>query len=700
MSNQFHAFAVTVHRALQKMLKFQHVFVTDISGDAMYDSYQAAFPEGTNPIFVKRAEHDCSTCRSFIRRVGNLIAVDEDNKVLTVWDMAATNSPAPYNIVAAALREKVLAAPIEGIFRVSLKEYRFGAETTRSLDSTSKQLLTWSHLYSGDIPSTFRCASPGEAVGVHRTTAQVFERGLLELKPDCVSTVLSLIEQNTIYRGEEHLAAVQKFQKAQHDYMVLSPSARPLFVHMRALDPASRFRNTVIGTLVQELSEGKDLEVAVKSFESKVAPANYQRTSSLITPSMVKQAMQTIAELDLEPALERRLATFSDISVRDVLWVDGAVKPLLKPGIESLLMQHAAKPKKGTSPSGNGVDISMDDFLANVLPGATGLEVMFKNSNVGNLMALTAPVHPKPQQLFRWNNDFAWSYSGNVADSYLRQQVQKLGGRVDGVLRFSHMWNHEARNASLMDLHVFMPGSYQHANGCHDTYPGGQRVGWNRRNDHASGGVQDVDYVNPAPEGYVPVENITFPSLSKLKEGQYVFKIHNWSLRPPTLGGFRAEIEFDGQVFVYDHPSPLKNKEWVTLAVVTLKDGKFTIEHKHPVGNSVQTKWGLTTEKYVRVNSVTLSPNYWGDNAVGNKHTFFVLDGCMADEDIRGIYNEFLHPRLVPHRKVLEVLGDKTKCKPTPGHLAGLGFSSTKKDQVVVRVRSSNGLRIYNVQVG
>ena len=36
------------------------------------------------------------------------------------------------------------------------------------------------------------------------------------------------------------------------------------------------------------------------------------------------------------------------------------------------------------------------------------------------------------------------------------------GGRIDGVLRFSHSWNYEGmRNGSLMDLHVFMPGSNQ-----------------------------------------------------------------------------------------------------------------------------------------------------------------------------------------------------------------------------------------------
>jgi hypothetical protein len=188
--------------------------------------------------------------------------------------------------------------------------------------------------------------------------------------------------------------------------------------------------------------------------------------------------------------------------------------------------------------------------------------------------------------------------------------------------------------------------------------------------------------------------------MDKLRDGQYTFKIHNWTLRQPTQGGFRAEIEFGGQVFQYDHPEPLKHKEWIALAVATLKNGTFTIEHKHPVGASSQDMWGLKTGQFVKVNTVCLSPNYWGNNATGNKHTFFVLDGCACDQNMRGIYNEFLHPRLETHRKVFEVIGDKTQCKPIPGHLAGLGFSSTKKDTFVARVRSNKGLRTYNVQIG
>src|SRR6266702_7739145 len=98
-----------------------------------------------------------------------------------------------------------------------------------------------------------------------------------------------------------------------------------------------------------------------------------------------------------------------------------------------------------------------------------------------------------------------------------------------------------------MDLHVFMPGSnVKVESAASDSYGNGERVGWNMRQHVRTSGVQDVDYVQAAPLGYVPVENITWPELRNMPEGRYICKIHNWKLREPTKGGCTAEIVWCG----------------------------------------------------------------------------------------------------------------------------------------------------------
>lgn len=451
MNLHFPPFAQIVAAGFQRAVQLQNVFVVEPDND-LYDHYLASFPAGTNPIFKTNTEHHCSCCKQFIKHVGNVVAI-EGERLLTIWEYAARNAPYPYNVVASRLHHAVLASPISDLFRVSTKEASFGAEQALSLDEDGT-VHTWNHFYTEEIPRSLRVASPDQVRGDYRTTVQVFERGLTELSPEAVETVLSLIEANSLYRGAEHKSAVQQFQKMQQEFLQLDERARHLFIWQQAKNlGVARFRNTVIGTLVQDLSEGVDLERAVASFESKVAPQNYKRTTALITPKMVESAMETIRELGLESALERRLARLSDISVNDVKWVDGSVKPLMKGGIGDMLVQHVKELQRENRNTIQAEPISLDDFMERILPETTSMELLFQGEHLSNLMVLTAPVHPEPKRLFKWTNDFAWSYGGNVTDS-IKERVKKAGGRVENVsLRVSLSWF----NYDDLDLHVHGP---------------------------------------------------------------------------------------------------------------------------------------------------------------------------------------------------------------------------------------------------
>ena len=362
-------FAKIIAESFQARVSEANVFVVNVDGSALYEAYLAAFPEGTNPLFKTRTEHDCSCCKHVIRRAGNVVAIGDDGGLRTIWDEAAAGAPAHYREIATRLRDIVRSANVCDLYRVGEKELNFGSVTSHSLDKETGQALTWRHLYTGEIPRQLRAASPDQVRGDYRTTVQVFGADSSSWTPSSVETVLSLVEANALYRGEEHKPALVALQKAQR--AVLSKSEgreRAVFAWANAGHPAARFRNTVIGTLVQDLSEGQDLEHAVKSFETKVAPQNYKRTTALITPGMVKKAMETIAALDLEPALERRFATIKDISVNDVKWVDGAVKPLMKGGIGDVLMQHATSSSRSAEgDEKRAEEIGLDDFVATVL---------------------------------------------------------------------------------------------------------------------------------------------------------------------------------------------------------------------------------------------------------------------------------------------------------------------------------------------
>lgn len=657
----FQPFAKLVNQQFVKLAKdHDELFAVELPD--IFDLYISLFPDGTNPIFRERTEHDCNCCKQFIRNIGKVVAV-KGGKIVTVWDVEGLEYP--YDVVAKSMGDAVRSAAISSVFRT--KESSYSHE--KNFDNHDSS-ITWHHFYA-KVPGKFVTPQPGDIKGKFASSFQVFRRGLNEIRQEDLETVLDLIKDNSLYRGKEFEKSVEEFKSVQKQFV--KAKSTDAFVWENIRKGCAGFRNTVIGTLLVDLASGDDTEVAVKKFEAKVAPANYKRPKALVTPRMIDDAVAKLRDLDLEDAIDRRLATVEDLSVNDVLFVDNSVASKMKDSLTDLLLSSPSVKRVKKQSKQTPTKIKIQDFIA---LKSKSIELILDNEHLNRFVTLTAPVHKDIKSLFKWNNGFGWSYDGGVTDS-MRQLVVARGGRVDGVFRFTHQWNYGKRNASLMDLHVFMPGA-QHRDGCHDGYPNTRRVGWNNRNDRLSGGVQDVDYTTAAPEGYVPIENITFPDLGKMPDGKYVCKIHNWRLRQPTQGGFKAEIEFDGQVFEYEVDRPLLDKEWVTVAEVTLLKGKFSIEHKLPTTSSSREKWGVPTQVPVKVQTVMLSPNHW-ENAggVGNKHWFFVLEGCKVDEPVIGLYNEFLRGDLAQHRKVWEVLSSRTKCQPSDKQLSGVGFSET-----------------------
>ena len=61
------------------------------------------------------------------------------------------------------------------------------------------------------------------------------------------------------------------------------------------------------------------------------------------------------------------------------------------------------------------------------------------------------------------------------------------------------------------------------------------------------------------------------------------------------------------------------------------------------------------------------------------------VDAPGTIESTSGI-NEFLRDELNPHRKVLEIVGSKSRTEETVNQLSGIGFSSSGRQQVIVRV--------------
>lgn len=680
--SDFKEFRTLLQQHFNEMVKDgAPLFITNADEDKLYDLYLDSFPAGTNPIFRKRREYDCSCCRRFVKNIGKLVAFDKEHNLVTIWDFDTKS--AKYQPVVDALAAYVKSRVIVNPYFVSRNMIgagnMFGTEMNYEYDADHKTVHTWDH-FSVKIPQRFIVNGDDIAtkMGPWRDSANVFKRSLEELTMDAVDTVLELIAQNSLYRGKEFESLVRGFKLDKQFYDKLPAEKKPSYVW---LAPGSttinrlRIRNTAIGTLLVNLSEGMDVDSAVTAFEKVVAPANYKRPKAIFTKKMLEDAQKTVTELGYMNSLGRRFATLDDITANNILFCNrdaaprvlGAMNPF-----EAMAKTVAIDPKK----FGRAEEIGIDKFIKDVLPTATGLELFMENRFEKNMMSLIAPQDKAAPSMFKWANGFSWAYTGNVTDSQIRENVKNAGGKIDGVLRFSIQWNDMSCewDENDLDAHCVEPNDFE-------IYFGDKR-------DWRTGGNLDVDIMHPNRDK-AAVENITWSDIKKMKEGEYSFYVRCFAGRGGKTG-FRAEIEFDGNIYSFNYDKPLHQGQNVAVAKVTLKDSKFSIKELLPSSTSTREIWGVNSNQFVPVSVAMYSPNYWDEQTGnGNRHYFFMLKDCVNPEKPNGFYNEFLKAELLQHKRVFEALGSQMAVQSVDDQLSGVGFSETQHNNFIVKVQGA-----------
>ncbi len=661
----FSVLKLAVAKQFSDMQKYP-LFRSSITGDELWAAYLEAFPPGTNPTFRERTEHDCSACRHFIRSIGNVVAVI-DGEIRSLWDVGDVDEP--YRSVVARMAALVNPKPISDAFLVDSRVIGTDKNFEALLEG---KVATWEH-FSVSIDKKFveKKDQIPTKLGEIRSTQAVLLRSLTEIDLESVDSVLELIAQNSLYRGEESKFVLESFRKLKMAWEC-SDRNRDVFAWMAALsEPASvtKIRSTAIGTLLVDLAEGKDLDQAVASFEAKVAPANYRRPTALVTKAMIERAKVQVAELGLTASLERRFATARDLTVNDLLFTDksGARAALSGDVFDELAGKASAKVKDLKKVE----EVSIDKFITDVLPLTTSLEVMLENRHSGNLASLVAPSDPTAPGLFKWGNKFSWSYAGEFADS-IKERVKKAGGSVEGDVCIRLAWH----NFDDLDLHLVEPGA-------HHIYFATRNI------TSPCGGRLDVDMNAGSGTTREPVENIFYLNRSRMRKGTYTAFVHQYAERESTNTGFEIEAELMGETLSMSYDKRMSTGAKVDVLTFNYDGVAITVQSSLPASTATRVLWGLPSQTFHKVSAMMLSPNHWGDRGIGNKHYLFMLEGCKNDGTARGFFNEFLREDLNAHRKVLELVGSKLKLADSQDQLSGLGFSSTQRNTLVCRVRGS-----------
>lgn len=650
--------------------------------EELYNLYLDSFPAGTNEIYRERREYDCSCCRHFIRDVGNVVSI-KNGELHTIWGINPVSDD-KYNVVAAALDAYVKQKAVSGVFLK--KEKRIGTPENREMLPTGK-INKYEHFFV-DLPEIcifkecYGHTLEGD-LSQFRDVRNVFKRSLDEISKESVDTVLELIAQNSLYKGVEWKKQLTEFKNYQKEYGKLTDEQKELWIWEKSIAAGAvigKIRNHSIGTLLVNISEGMDLDLAVRKYEQIVAPVNYKRPKAIFTKKMLENAKKTITELGYMDSLQRRFATLDDITVNNILFSNKDAAKRITGAMDlfdEMEQDVAIDPKRFSKVE----EISAEDFIKNVLPVAKELEVYLENKHIQNMVSLIAPEVADAKTMFKWNNGMSWAYTGNITDSDIKENVKAAGGSVTGIVRFSIQWNDgNGKDNSDLDAHCLEP-------------QGGDHIYFSHKRSRYTGGELDIDITDPIYQcksnGGVAVENITYPSKERMKPGTYKFYVNQYSFR--NSQGFKAEVEVNGEIHSYEYNSPVRGN--VQVAEVVLDhNGNFKVIDKLPGNCAMISKdvWGIKTLQFTPVSVVCYSPNYWDEQkGIGHQHLFFMLKDCINPEEPNGYYNEFLKPELEQHRRVFEALGSKAHVKDVDDQLSGVGFSLTKRNDLIIKVKGA-----------
>ena len=708
-----------LQKRFDEMCKTGKLYRSSISGEKLWQVYLGAYQ---NPPIFRSTEsnvHNCNYCHTFFRQYSNIIALDKDLGVMSIFDINPSDIPEEYRDAIITVSNYIHQEEKIGSIFVETCEYLLNPKTpfgnkkreqekfNLGIESNVKlynqidvdrwpnsgikvgDIITFTHIFL-TIPRQliyFGYSSKESIIADALGMYDIFKKGMEEIDIESYNSVLELEEQGSLLNGSTYIDTVKKARDYKIEYTKIAPEKKDLWLWQKSQEwgPACKFRNNVIGTLLLELTEEeKSMEECCKAFNMKVDPANYMKASAPITKKQIEAAQRFVDDNGYTTALQRRCATIEDIMVSDILHSNqDATETKTVISVFDTIKSSTPARKFDTS---KVPEVGIEEFMKDILPGSKEIDLWLSVKHKDNFMTLLTSEDKNSKPLFKWSNNFSWTYNGNLTGkSQITTAVKNAGGFVDAPFRFSIMWNEnqEATHCDL-DAHCTCPTESGRNT---DIYYG------NKRPSGCSGQL-DIDIVTPGKK--VAVENIFWKDLSKIKPGQYKFYVINFN--GGENQGFHAEIFLNGDLYTFRVPHTVKGT--VEIATIQVKpDHSFEMGgnwKKYLVDQNTQVEeiYGLQSGDFHKVSLICLSPNHWCEKGVGNKHYFFMLSGAKAPDKIRSLHNEFLVQELYDHRKVMEVLGSQLKVESTEGQLSGLGFNATVRDEVILRIDNKRLIKV------
>lgn len=401
------------------------LFTTDAPD--LYSLFLENIPEDA------RQHYNCNACRHFVNRFGKLVSINPETGKQTAV-MWGRQVPEFFRAAVKAIKAKVEAASINGVF-VSADEAlgysRTGAWTHMAVDMPKKMV------YKGHIDTA------GQQAAKKAEDRRILASCISKYDQEDVESEVNLLRTGVLYRGDQILPMAEWFLETMK--MARGKKTAGNILWLRAATAPSGFCHipaSMVGTLLDDIAEGRSVDSVKDRFNEKMNPLQYQRPQAAPAAGNVKRAEEIVEKLGLEESLARRYARLDEVQA---IWRPGKEKNTASTG-----GVFSGVPIKGKqSDVKNGVEapetaMTFEKFRRTVLPGARKIELLV-SYHADNYAALLTAVHPDAPPILKWDrederNPFSW-YIYHDGSLHGRWNLNTGWNEVTAVVLQPNMWS-------------------------------------------------------------------------------------------------------------------------------------------------------------------------------------------------------------------------------------------------------------------
>jgi hypothetical protein len=354
----------------------------------LFELYIRELPE------EQRRHHTCNACRRFFNRYMGLVSIDDQGNTSPV--MVSKDETGWHGKALRVIWNRVRRAKVTGVFLTS--------ETVWGEPFTGP----WMHI---SIPApgadrVFRARgveTAGQAMAELREDYRILESHLYDFDLETYEKALHLCEEGVVARSEK-LKGMARWLVHLRERLTRARNQRcgdNLVWRAIATAPKgyAHFHDSVLGTILTDLREGKTIQTIKRKAAKKMDPLQYQRPRAAPSAGAINRAEKLFEELGCAASLRRRFARLDEIPL---LWVPrGSRQKILAPGG---LFGHLT-PKGASSAARSATSsrtMTWEKFQRTVLPEATKIEYLVPHS--GSFTGMTTAADPDSRPILQWDS--------------------------------------------------------------------------------------------------------------------------------------------------------------------------------------------------------------------------------------------------------------------------------------------------------